>query len=1328
MLVQLGTLGPRAHPLNTPIGASVLIIGLGQVGYQAMAQLHDMLRYAQSPRDLQVHVRTLAIAQRRSLQQEQILPRESRLLLSIDPIRWADIPGRYKGLGVSRWWPRTPYHLDIQENPSATRAFARLLLWHNAQVIGEKLLQLTEWLQMSSQRLNQPRLVLVMGSLGEAESSGMIFDIAGRLRALLLNTPTTIAGIFTAGTDSLDEYERLRSMANVYATLKELDASHLHPETYGHDFPLMGRPETLPEGRPQRAMDYICVTGDAIMPSLYVEAALSEFVFTWLLNLTQNNKEDFLPPIPPQNEWSRYTGYSTFGVAKLGLPTRAALEFQAIKTARTTLKRLMEVPPDSTREWVQKIVTRAHADLYSRGLREHSYLVDKYRELERRLAHKALNSTASSKKRDLREIAGVEWQKLLKENIPEELDKDGVSIPRDVLRRRINDILYKGLTTLAEAADRLAVHLAYEQGYGLVWTYRLYQNLAQHLDDMLHTMREKTQVARDDLDEMRETWLDAGKNMDKYIDEIIHALTEWVGWEARTVYWEEFRTVVEGIRERLYQVGQQIPEEIEKLDELSRTLGQSLDRTANQRPTFPSGAVASEAWMHVGMQNLNPPETLPPNTLISTIFGRWDRRDYDPARQLYRFPSEVLEAARITIQPQTRFAQLHEFLMANTNSPAVRHALSTIGPAAAPAWTMEGATGLLNYNFRPPQPLEIVREASRSNSLIPRSESQHVISRTVPSPDPDEVVVIRILHGWAAEQARLIRDDYRRAYYRIGAENVPLHIDRRWENTMADLVHTTFRSEITALWENVVIDVQSGRPTLMQDIQYLSVTIAASLDVAEKDVQVLSPLAPDIHMFIYPLKPVRLRIPPENCAFVFLTSTRPTREVLEDLQRVVTMSSLEENFFFLVDLVNRDDLEHLLEPLREHSLIPLALSEADVKHVVSAPRPMNALSDIVVNRIDLTAISPFYTRAPVPDHMFFGREREIADVRSKLITHSVVLIGGRRIGKTSTLQKIYRTLKTEESKLQPYYLDCSNVMEHRHFFRRIQRDWKLPTGSIEDPILFDEVVDMLTQQDPARTPVFLLDEVDRLLKTDQGAGHDEPLFRTFRSLSNEKRCQFVFSGEKLLLQSVSDSHSVLFNFPKLVKLELLQPDVVRRLVTEPFEMLNIWLEQPEEIIHHIYEISAGHPNVVQTICHALVVIIDRDKQSYLLRYEHLGEALDNHDVQTDIAETMWGQMGSLAKLTTLLWPENTRTMTLEDMVNLIKRAGLPQILMADVQQQVVPDLKLYNFIQQIKHEYRLIPVYFPTLLDEMTDKPMEIRAIVEIIQDELQNTRPNYAR
>jgi hypothetical protein len=38
------------------------------------------------------------------------------------------------------------------------------------------------------------------------------------------------------------------------------------------------------------------------------------------------------------------------------------------------------------------------------------------------------------------------------------------------------------------------------------------------------------------------------------------------------------------------------------------------------------------------------------------------------------------------------------------------------------------------------------------------------------------------------------------------------------------------------------------------------------------------------------------------------------------------------------------------------------------------------LGEVVLSEVDLTLVSPFYTKAPVPERMFYGREREIKDV------------------------------------------------------------------------------------------------------------------------------------------------------------------------------------------------------------------------------------------------------------------------------------------------------------------------------------------------------------
>jgi hypothetical protein len=596
---------------------------------------------------------------------------------------------------------------------------------------------------------------------------------------------------------------------------------------------------------------------------------------------------------------------------------------------------------------------------------------------------------------------------------------------------------------------------------------------------------------------------------------------------------------------------------------------------------------------------------------------------------------------------------------------------------------------------------------------MPVRDPQRIRRISVASPDIDEVVNIRVTHGWSAQYVQRLRNDYRRAYARVLSDNLPLHIDRRWESTMADLVHTTIRFQIGNLWDEAITAVRRGPRYAQDPVEKLSRSIAGALEVPAERVLRPAALAEDIQTYIYPLEPFRLKIPPPLCSFIYLLSQRSSAELAEDLFRTVSAIMPDENFFIVVDLTERNDLGRILESLREQGFLPMLLNEADVKHIVSAPKPSFALRDLVIERIDLSAISPFYTRAPVPDHMFFGREKEIADVRSKLNTHSVVLIGGRRIGKTSSLQKINRALtKTPDSPMIPYYMDCSNFLKHRHFFRRMMQDWGVEVDDIDDPFEFDQVVRLLQKRHPAKTPVFLLDEVDRLLKTDQGGDYDEPLFRTFRSISNEKRAQFVFSGEKLLLGSLNNARSVLFNFPQKVRLSPLDREVVRRLISEPFEMLNIWLEDMEALIQQVYEISAGHPNIVQTICHALVDVVDKDKGSSLLTLKHLNYVLALHAVQTDIVDTIWGQMDPLAKLTTLLWPDDTRRLSLENLIQLLQRVGVKDLDSQEVKEKIIPDLILYNFIQQEGQYYTLIPTRFPKLLAEMTNKGLEVKSIL----------------
>src|SRR5258708_9908374 len=294
--------------------------------------------------------------------------------------------------------------------------------------------------------------------------------------------------------------------------------------------------------------------------------------------------------------------------------------------------------------------------------------------------------------------------------------------------------------------------------------------------------------------------------------------------------------------------------------------------------------------------------------------------------------------------------------------------------------------------------------------------------------------------------------------------------------------------------------------------------------------------------------------------------------------------------------------------------------------------------------------------------MFYGREREIKDVRRKIKTHSVALIGGRRIGKTSTLQQIERLLAVQDSGYVPYYLDCHNAMQYSHFYNNMMGRGRITTG-VPDTAAFEDVVTEIKARHPDQDIICLFDEVDRLLTMDMEQQQSELLFRTFRALSNEGKAHFIFSGERWLARAMENSYSALFNFALPVRLQPLEKPVVARLVAEPFEMMNIWLEDGPTLINRIYEISAGHPNIVQTICQEMIVALAADKGGNvgLLNSGHLERALDQHSLQEDILQTIWGQMSDVARLITLLWPEDERSLSLDQVAMRRRYVGLTSV-------------------------------------------------------------------
>lgn len=564
----------------------------------------------------------------------------------------------------------------------------------------------------------------------------------------------------------------------------------------------------------------------------------------------------------------------------------------------------------------------------------------------------------------------------------------------------------------------------------------------------------------------------------------------------------------------------------------------------------------------------------------------------------------------------------------------------------------------------------------------------------IPSPDPDELAVMCVEHNVALRDIPALCEVYSWAYEQAEADGFPLHLDRRLTAALPDFCHP-------AQTRIVLPD---------QTIDVLGTALGAL------SIQPITEEIPfDLHLAVYELPPRRRKLLPSQCVVGMVEPGRAAQDVGNDLLQALMRLVRDDQFVLIINTGQRPNMDQVIAPLQESGFTTFVLTDQDLEMLTRAPAPRDALDELVLNRISLGSASPFYTRAPVPDNMFFGRDREVREIMSRLHTHSIALIGGRRIGKTSIVTWLYRRFQKDASGYVPYYLDGHNSRDYASFFRMALRQWDLPRDSDTEPASFETVVETLQARHPDRLPVFLFDEVDQLLDYDHQ--HDDALFRTFRKLSDTSRCRFVFVGERWLMRASTDPYSVLSGFAQPVLLEPVSQRVIREMVLEPFRQLNIWVADSDKIVEEIYQISAGHPNIAQIVCDALLHTLEAgNRRTHLLTYDHLVRVKRQREIQEQIVTTIWGQMNPLSKLITLIWPlpnepDQAQVMSLSDLEHHLRELGLKHLTTSDLR-EAVWQLDLYRFVRTRSDDrLELVPVTFPTILSYMTDKVRQVDSL-----------------
>lgn len=303
----------------------------------------------------------------------------------------------------------------------------------------------------------------------------------------------------------------------------------------------------------------------------------------------------------------------------------------------------------------------------------------------------------------------------------------------------------------------------------------------------------------------------------------------------------------------------------------------------------------------------------------------------------------------------------------------------------------------------------------------------------------------------------------------------------------------------------------------------------------------------------------------------------------------------------------------------------------DFLRITRAAVPGDAMRSLVLRQV--TIFSPFITMGAVPEMLFFGRDEQIKKLTNSPAEHDYAIIGNRRIGKSSLLSRVLSILKLN-AQIRPMKINCQAVETQSDFFRRFKATTHLDLPSAS-PAGFEEC--MVNLRSEGRTPILLIDEVDELL--DHESKHGEALVKVWRSLAQEGVARFVFFGSGSLARETNNRGSHMHNFGQPLRLGYLSEDAARRVLTEPLDKLEVELEDRQLIADQVVKLTSCHPCLVQEVGELLVDAANQRGERRILCND-IERICESGAFRENYLTTIWGTVGPLGKLITLLAPGN----------------------------------------------------------------------------------------
>ncbi|NIM16575.1 MAG: AAA family ATPase [Candidatus Aminicenantes bacterium] len=329
----------------------------------------------------------------------------------------------------------------------------------------------------------------------------------------------------------------------------------------------------------------------------------------------------------------------------------------------------------------------------------------------------------------------------------------------------------------------------------------------------------------------------------------------------------------------------------------------------------------------------------------------------------------------------------------------------------------------------------------------------------------------------------------------------------------------------------------------------------------------------------------------EEALLLIQDRLEPEKDDIQHLRDIIlTYASSTKPCLFLC--LNRN--EKIDELVQKTFLNIILIDNNDLKTILFSSRPLQALKEILFQRISSSQISPYQTDGPAIT-TFYGRQRELRMILGTT-NRSFTIVGARKIGKSSLLARIknelddmgaYSVFMDLESPSNPDYTSFLQRME-LEMSRLLKTDFHFENNIDK----FCNTVKQFSLWD--RKLIVILDEIDELLLFDKR--QDYRLIKSFRSLFQEGYCQFILSGFEVLQNVKRDFHSPFFNFCEEMQLGPLEKKFAMDLITEPMANIGISYENPEDR-ELILGYTSHHPNLIQFFCKHLIEKLDENEDT-----------------------------------------------------------------------------------------------------------------------------------